>query len=153
MKLTKTQAALLNASERALVQSKGPWHVKTLVNTIKRTRTLRDKQRDLLQRQSIAATPRATAHSADLAEPNARTAAKADLFARALEGFETELRELGAQSSLAAKELGKAPAKTARQRPVKPIAGKASAARQPAATAPRIPRVGLERKNPRFSVR
>ncbi|WP_167285279.1 hypothetical protein [Marilutibacter alkalisoli] len=103
MKLSTKQAALLSAREKALVESKGPWQVKDLIAAIKRCRDLRDKQRQLVQRQSIAAARR-TGQKPSAA--NARTADKAEIFDRALKQFEIELHKLNTESTLAARELG-----------------------------------------------
>lgn len=103
MKLSPKQAALLTAREKALVESKGPWQIKDLIAAIKRCRDLRDKQRQLAQRQSIAATRR-TGQKPSAA--NARTADKAEIFDRALKQFEIELHKLNTESTLAARELG-----------------------------------------------
>jgi hypothetical protein len=103
MKVSAKQAVLLSVREREMVESKGPWQVKQLVTVIKRSRELRDKHRQLAQRQSIAATRR------NLQKPeatNIRTDQKAELFDRALKHFEAELDKLNSESTAAARELG-----------------------------------------------
>jgi hypothetical protein len=102
MKLTKKQAELLTSREKQMVESKGPWEVKTLVSLIKRTREARDKYRQLEHRQAKAASRRA---SGSMAAGNARTAQKAELFDRALAGFESALHSLNSESTAAAREL------------------------------------------------
>lgn len=102
MKLTAKQAALFSARERDILQTGLPLQVKPLVALIRRSRELRDKYRQLGQRQAIAA-----AHSANpkLSGSNERTAQKAELFERALVQFEAALHALNTESSAAAKEL------------------------------------------------
>lgn len=103
MKVSAKQAVLLSVREREMIESKGPWQVKQLVTLIKRSRDLRDKHRQLAQRQSIAATRR------NLQKPsatNVRTDQKAELFDRALKHFEAELDKLNTESTAAARELG-----------------------------------------------
>lgn len=102
MKLTKKQAELLTARERQMVESKGPWDVKSLVSLIKRTREVRDKYRQLEHRQAKAAS---RSVSGSMTEGNARTAQKAELFDRALHGFESDLHALNSESTAAAREL------------------------------------------------
>jgi len=102
MKLTKKQAELLTARERQMVESRGPWNVKSLVSLIKRTREVRDKYRQLEHRQSKAASRRITD---SITTGNARTAQKAELFDRALHGFESDLHALNGESTAAAREL------------------------------------------------
>ncbi len=102
MKLTNKQAELLTDRERQMVQSKGPWDVKTLVSLIKRTRDVRDKYRQMGHRQSKAASRKA---SGSMATGNVRTAQKAELFDRALLGFEADLHALNCESTAAAREL------------------------------------------------
>jgi hypothetical protein len=102
MKLTAKQAALLSARERDIIQSGPPFQVKPLVALIKRSRELRDKYRQLGQRQAIAA---ARSANPKLSGSNARTAQKAELFDRALAHFEAALHALNTESSAAAKAL------------------------------------------------
>lgn len=102
MKLTKKQAELLTARERQMLQSKGPWEVKSLVSLIKRTRDVRDKYRQMEHRQAKAASRQA---SDSMTVGNVRTAQKAELFDRALHGFEAELHALNCDSTAAAREL------------------------------------------------
>lgn len=102
MKITNKQAELLTARERQMVQSNGPWEVKALVSLIKRTREVREKYRQLEHRQAKAASRRA---SDSMTAGNARTTQKADLFDRALHGFEAHLHALNCESTAAAREL------------------------------------------------
>lgn len=102
MKLTKKQSELLTARERQMLESKGPWEVKSLVSLIKRTREVRDKYRQLEHRQAKSAS---RSVSGSMTEGNARTAQKAEIFDRALHGFESDLHALNAESTAAAREL------------------------------------------------
>jgi hypothetical protein len=103
MKLSPSDAALLSTSERQLVESKGPWHVKDLVRLIERTRRARDKARDLLQRQTVA---KRRGKGAEKNDANARSKAKARVFERALERFSKQLAILDAESTRAMSALG-----------------------------------------------
>ena len=103
MKLTTKQAALLSVRERQLIESKGPWQVKQLAGLIRRTRELRDKQQQQIQRQTIVAVRGGTRGPG---EQSARSQEKAQLFDRALQYFETELHQLNTESTAAARELG-----------------------------------------------
>jgi hypothetical protein len=103
MKLTTKQAALLSVRERQLIETKGPWQVKQLADLIRRTRELRDKQQQQIQRQTIAATRSGTR---SLGEQSARSQEKARLFDRALQYFEAELHQLNTESTAAARKLG-----------------------------------------------
>jgi len=102
MRITPAQAAVLSARERQLLESRGPYEVKQLVTLIRRTRELRDKQRDLVQRQRLAATTRS--RSKDSASV-ARTLKKEQLFTRALEHFEGQLQSLNRDCTEAMREL------------------------------------------------
>lgn len=102
MKLTGRQAELLTVRERQMVESKGPWEVKSLVSLIKRTREVRDKYRQLEHRQAKAASRSA---SGSMTQGNARTAQKAEIFERALHGLESDLHALNCESTAAAREL------------------------------------------------
>ncbi len=102
MRITPAQAAVLSARERQLLESRGPYEVKQLVTLIRRTRELRDKQRDLVQRQRVAATTRS--RSKDSASV-ARTLKKEQLFTRALEHFEGQLQSLNRDCTEAMREL------------------------------------------------
>lgn len=125
MKLTSKQAALLSARERDIIQSGPPFQVKPLVALIKRSRELRDKYRQLGQRQDIAA---ARGANPKLSGNNERTAQKEQLFDRALVHFEAALHALNTESSAAAKEL-KVTAKSVK--PKAAAATKKAAKRQP----------------------
>jgi hypothetical protein len=119
MKLSATDASLLSAAERNLVTAKGPWHVKDLVKAIQRTRALRDKQADLLRRQSIETAQRTGSKSGRSGGANARTAAKGRIFERALRHLEAALAAIDAQSSEAVRQVLDAQAsKPAAARPV-----------------------------------
>jgi hypothetical protein len=123
MKLTKKQAELLTSRERQMVESKGPWDVKSLVSLIKRTRDVRDKYRQLDHRQSKAASRQA---SDSMAAGNTRTAQKAEIFDRALHGFESDLHALNCESTAAAREL-KVNARSTARRPGAKLPARAKA--------------------------
>jgi hypothetical protein len=139
MKLSSADAALLSPEERALVRASGPWQVKDLVRTIERTRRLRDKARDLLQRQTVAT--RRSGRGNERKAPNARSADRARVFERALDDFRRQLAALDADSSQAMREVGadagsrrtarkSATGKSARKAAAKKSATKKSTARK-----------------------
>ena len=105
MKISTSEAALLNATELALVRSKGPWYVKDLVSLIGRARKLRDKQRDQLQRQRIISARNTGTKDGKSGKANVRTAAKADLMDRVLKHFEAELEKIKRESAEASRCL------------------------------------------------
>lgn len=91
MPITRAKASsLLNQREMALYDDSRANALrqldpKTLQNRITRARSLRDRARDLLQRQSQQARQRGTADAA-----NARTAQKHELLSDVLQRFETQ---------------------------------------------------------------
>ncbi len=105
MKISAAESALLSTRERDMLKSNGPWNVKDLVSLIKRIRDLRDKQRQLTQRQKIASARRTGSKSGTSGAANARTAEKGRLFDRALSHYEGELDKLNTESSSAAASL------------------------------------------------
>jgi hypothetical protein len=126
MKIGAKQAALLSVREREIIQSSPPFQVKPLVALIKRSRDLRDKYRQLQQRQTIAA---ARSPNRKMSADNVRTAQKAELFDRALAHFESALHALNTESSAAAREL-KVTARSVARKPAAP--GKTPPARKAA---------------------
>jgi hypothetical protein len=143
MKLSATEAALLNDRERKMVRSTGPWHVADLVSLIRRLRDLRDKQRDLEQRQRLRSARTTGSKGGRSGAANARTGDKGQLLDRALKHFEAELAALDRDSSSAVRALGaqatKKPAKKAAKKTAKKAAKKTGAAKRApaAAKAPR----------------
>lgn len=147
MKLSAAESALLSARERDMLQSKGPWNVKDLVNLIKRVRDLRDKQRQLTQRQKIASARSTGSKTGASGTANARTAQKGRVFDRALTHFEGQLDKLNKESTAAAASLdvgnvgtrSSKVAKKAVKKTAKRAAGKAatkSAKKSPAKKSP-----------------
>lgn len=129
MKISATDAALLSARERAMLQSTGPWHVRDLVSLIKRLRDLRDKQRQLDQRSVAASARSAKGKSAAV---NARTKRKGEVLDKALKHFEGELESINKQSSAAASEL-KTATKVAKKAAGKKTTAKKAAVKKPGA--------------------
>lgn len=122
MRISSAQAALLNERERQLLDTRGPYEVKQLVTLIRRTRELRDKQRDLAQRHRIAATGRSQSKESAVV---ARTRQKEQLFDKALQHYQTQLEKLDRECTAAMSELGLC----------NPETGKASRATAPRKTA------------------
>jgi hypothetical protein len=125
MKLSPSDAALLSPAERELVEAKGPWHVKDLVRSIERTRRLRDKSRDLLQRQTIS---KRRQGKGDLGkDANARSGAKVRVFERALENFQKQLAAIDADSSSAMSSMKAADKASKPGKRANPMSKKAAA--------------------------
>ena len=128
MAYTLTQARpLLNAAELELFEQSRAEPVKQLTGAklagaVKRTRTLRDKYRDLYQRQTVAV--RTSTPGAVTGADNERTQRKAAILQEVLERYEARAAALLAQGS------SPAAAQTGRK-----AASKASGARSKAASA------------------
>lgn len=105
MRLSKSQAALLNARELRLVTAKGPWQVSELATRIRQLRELRDKQRDLLQRQDQRLARAGKGRVGAIGVANERTAAKERLLDEALAELQGELRRIDEESTQACREL------------------------------------------------
>ena len=103
MAYTLTQARpLLNAAELELFEQSRAEPVKQLTGArlagaIKRTRTLRDKYRDLYQRQTVAV--RTSTPGAVTGDDNERTQRKADILQEVLERYETRATALQEQGN------------------------------------------------------
>ena len=103
MAYTLTQARpLLNAAELELFEQSRAEPVKQLTGAklagaVKRTRLLRDKYRDLYQRQTVAV--RTSAPGAVTGDDNERTQRKADILQEVLERYEARASALQAQGS------------------------------------------------------
>lgn len=105
MRLSKSQAALLNARELRLVTAKGPREVTEIATAIRQVRDLRDKQRDLLQRQDARLARSGAGRVGAIGVANERTAAKERLLDEALDELQQELRRIDQESSQACREL------------------------------------------------
>ncbi|MDZ4047461.1 MAG: hypothetical protein U1E00_03850, partial [Pseudoxanthomonas sp.] len=148
MKISSKDAALLTVRERDMLQSSGPWHVSDLVSLIKRLRDLRDKQRQLGQRQVVASARAAKGKAA----PGNRSVDKGRLLDRALKHFEAELAAINKQSTAAAKALrgaAKPVKKATLSKPAKKKATKKATAKKAAkkATSPKsAPKKAVKKK-------
>ena len=119
MAYTLTQARpLLNAAELELFEQSRAEPVKQLTGAklagaIKRTRTLRDKYRDLYQRQTVAV--RTSTPGAVTGDDNERTQRKADILQEVLERYEARATLVGERgdSKSSSKTGAKASAKGA----------------------------------------
>lgn len=107
MAYTLTQARpLLNAAELELFEQSRTEPVKRLesaklAGAVKRTRTLRDKYRDLYQRQTVAV--RTSTPGAVTGDDNERTQRKADILQEVLERYEARATLLQERDSGKAK--------------------------------------------------
>lgn len=143
MRMTPAQSALLNAREKQLLQTRGPYEVKQLATLIRRIRELRDRQRDLAQRQRVAATSQG--RSKDSATIT-RTLRKEQLFSRALEHYEAQLERMNRESSDVMSELAlgnNAAASRAGRRATTAAAPAKTSARKPKETAREKSRTGV----------
>lgn len=120
MAYTLTQARpLLNAAELELFEQSRTEPVKRLTpaklsGAVKRTRTLRDKYRDLYQRQTVAV--RTSTPNAVTGSDNDRTKRKADILQEVLERYEARVTLLQGRDSSTTKDTGNA-GKTAARTP------------------------------------
>ena len=107
MAYTLTQARpLLNAAELELFEQSRTEPVKRLspadvASAVKRTRTLRDKYRDLFQRQTVAV--RISTFGAVTGHDNERTQRKSDILQEVLERYEARATLLNAREGSKAK--------------------------------------------------
>jgi len=145
----KTQAAkLLTAAEMELFTASLPAAMKELsparlAGKVKRARTLRDKFRDLLQRQAVATRGRTGSKAGSSGSANERTARKAEILDEVLGRLTAQLekvqaaqvRQLARDAQAAAKAeqararvAAKAPAKAAAKAPAKSPAQRSAAA-------------------------
>ena len=128
MAYTLTQARpLLNAAELELFEQSRAEPVKQLTGAklagaVKRTRLLRDKYRDLYQRQTVAV--RTSAPGAVTGDDNERTQRKADILQEVLERYEARASALQAQGS--SKTGAKAGAKAGAKGTTKSLAPRAA---------------------------
>src|SRR3970040_635608 len=125
MAVTRDQASrLLSESEMTLFsESRNPalrsFSARELIRRIERARKLRDKSRDLLQRQRLGSRKRTGSKGGATGEANERTARKGEVFEDILQRFESRLQEVQRSES----ENGRAAA-GARVRKAKPAARK-----------------------------
>ncbi len=110
MALNRIQASrLLTAAELALFQASLADQLKThsaaqLKSLLRRSRTLRDKYRDLLQRQRVASRSRTGSKGGTFGKANERTDEKAQAFAEVLARFEERLARLEAAEARTARK-------------------------------------------------
>ena len=123
MAYTLTQARpLLNAAELELFEQSRTEPVKRLApaklaSAVKRTRTLRDKYRDLYQRQTVAV--RTSTPGAVTGDDNERTQRKADILQEVLERYEARATLLQERDSSKAKNTNTATTPTTGKAAVK----------------------------------
>lgn len=104
--LTTAELELFSQSRTEPVKSMAP---ADLASAVKRTRTLRDKYRDLYQRQTLAV--RTGSPSNVTGEDNERTQRKADILQEVLDRYEARATLLQERASSATASKGKASAK------------------------------------------
>jgi hypothetical protein len=124
--------SLLNASELALFESSLPGAVKDLGerrlrSALGRARTLRDKFRDLLQRQKIATRGRTGSKLGNSGVANQRTERKATVMAEVLARFEARAAELDTATKKAATKKAATKAGATKQAATKQAATKKAA--------------------------
>ena len=103
---------------------------KQLASKEKRTRTLRDKYRDLYRRQTIAQRGKAARATDAAGNANARTKRKGEIMQEMLERFEARSALLESRSQ---REAEKAPVKESRKTSAKPTRGKSLSSTKKAA--------------------
>jgi hypothetical protein len=129
--------SLLNASELALFESSLPGAVKDLSerrlrSALGRARTLRDKFRDLLQRQKIATRGRTGSKLGNSGVANQRTERKATVMAEVLARFEARAAELDTATKKAATKKAATKAGATKQAATKQAATKKAATKKAA---------------------
>lgn len=107
---TRAAKALCTKNERALVQDSLPGDVDSLSprglrSRVTRARTLRDKYRDLHQRQRGGARGKLSNGRPKELHDCTRTREKAELFARTLERFEREMRAVAGRKQEARRRI------------------------------------------------
>ncbi len=153
MATTKTQAAkLLTAAEMELFLAGQPTAIKDfsaarLAGKVKRARTLRDKYRDLLKRQKVAAQARTRSKTGTSGNANERTATKAQVFDELLQRFTARLDKVSADAARVAAraEAAKAKAKKAADK----AAAKKAATKKPAAKKPVAKKAAAKKAAPK----
>ncbi|MEP7283479.1 MAG: hypothetical protein ABI696_15985 [Rubrivivax sp.] len=152
--------AFLSASEISLFEESLDASCRTLGSAdlhrrLKRTRTLRDKARDLLQRQKLSTRARTGSKSGTSGQANERTARKLSALEQTLTRFEAEVARRESASSKPSRAARKAtpqpaskPAPTARRAPAKraattAVAAKKTTRKRPAAV---VLRAALDKK-------
>ncbi|WP_187775605.1 hypothetical protein [Luteimonas suaedae] len=125
--LNKTEMGLYDDSRANALRRLGEAE---LGRRIERTRKARDRARDLVQRQKLAARGRTGGKRSPGAADNQRSKDKAELLADILKRFEAQLKQARTAGAAAAR-AGKTPAKRA--------AGKKTPAKAPAKRAPTRP--------------
>ncbi len=136
----RSARALCTANELDLVMASGGEGIRALSEArlkqkVVRARTLRDKYRDLLRRQRLAARRPGAKPARD--DANARTAAKADLFEQTLARFVDRLAQVQAAAKKAV--VKKPAAKKAAKRAAAPKPQRSRKA--PAPSTPLAPKV------------
>lgn len=104
--LNQTELALFQASRR---NELGTLTARQLTSKITRSRALRDKYRDLHQRQAVATRTQPAAQRSRFGDDNARTARKGEILAEVLTRFEDRLATLQAGEPVSAPAPATAP--------------------------------------------
>jgi hypothetical protein len=140
MPYTRTQAnALLSTAEMTLFDESRANAVrkldaKALASRVERTRRLRDKARDQLQRQRLASRSRTGSKRGTSGDANRRSKDKAELLAEILNRFELRARAAGKQARAEAAARKPATKAGAKKTAAKKAAGKKTAAKKTAAS-------------------
>jgi len=121
--LSAAEMEVFNASRAPAIKELG---AARLAVEVKRARTLRDKFRDLLQRQRVATRRRTGTKAGPGGSANERTAKKAEVFEEVLQRFSARLEQVQAAAAREAARRAAAKAKE-RARTEKAAAAKAAA--------------------------
>jgi hypothetical protein len=125
--LTQTEMKLFDDSRANAVRKLDP---KALASRVERTRKLRDKARDQLQRQRLASRSRTGSKRGTSGEANRRSKDKAELLADILKRFEAQARAAGKQAGAGAAARKPATKAGAKKTAAKQAAGKKTAAKK-----------------------
>jgi len=132
MPITRAKASqLLNQNEMSLyddsrINGLRQLDAKALASRVTRSRTARDRARDLVQRHKLASRERTGSKRGRSGVANQRSKDKAELLADILKRFETRLREVEREAKAAAKGNGKPAAQRAKA-PTKRTTARAAA--------------------------
>jgi len=154
MPYTRTQAnALLTQAEMKLFDDSRANAVrkldgKALATRVERTRKLRDKARDQLQRQKLATRSRTGSKRGTSGDANRRSKDKAELLADILKRFEAQARAAGKQARAGAAARKPATKAGAKKTAAKQAAGKKTAAKKKAASTTATRKPAAEQASP-----
>lgn len=144
--LTQAEMKLFDDSRANAVRKLDP---KALANRVERTRKLRDKARDQLQRQRLASRSRTGSKRGTSGDANRRSKDKAELLADILKRFEAQAKAAGKQARADAAARKTATKAGAKKTAAKKAAGKKTAAKKIAANKTATKKPAAKKASPR----